>query len=625
MTDYNVRFTDTNKLALTVEQDSERLQGIDLVLFGRSLLEYGEQLNENMLRLLENFACPESVSSAGFLGYPDSSLANDTLTEPVAGQLWYNTTRKGLYQHDGTRWNKLASGSDYAANWGQVADGQLLPMPVASDGYVFSYDECVWVVSPAGHAGRFDYMIATTDAATKVNMKYRQLGTNNLTSGNVNYLIVGIRGNTNGGLASYSQVGVPGITPTPTPSPAAPTPTPSAGATQTPTPTVTPTITVSPSMAAPTPTPAPTSSGTPTPTAAASPTPTRTPTPTPTPPASPTPTPIPALAVQIVDSARGGAYAGTVTLCDKRNYSTTRDYGNLGCTINFGTCDSGACAPEPGTYAGGENDVGAAMGITVSGGVAPYTVNIKNFTVSSDAGGTFANSGECVFFGGSNGFGLPYAGTAYSFTIGSSGGYVSGLEFRGACGVAQYTVSGTFAVEVRDALGATITNTYNYDLVRLGATGTGGGTGPGGGGCVTTDSMIYGSGPANTVQVGDEMAVIDPITYALGTGEVSRADIGPQPCVRITSASGVTLECSTTAPIALSDGSQCLAPALLGKTVAVMIDGTVVEEEVVLIEDIGEKDVVYITCENNFFLAGAEEGKYFLHHNLKTDVPHQAE
>jgi hypothetical protein len=113
------------------------------------------------------------------------------------------------------------------------------------------------------------------------------------------------------------------------------------------------------------------------------------------------------------------------------------------------------------------------------------------------------------------------------------------------------------------------------------------------------------------------MTVIDPYSFELGTGAVSRADLELQPCVRITSASGVTLECSTSAPIALADGSQCLAPDLLGKLVSVMVDGMVSVEEVVSVEDIGEKEIVHITCENNFFLAGAEEGKYFLHHNVK--------
>jgi predicted phage tail protein len=136
-------------------------------------------------------------------------------------------------------------------------------------------------------------------------------------------------------------------------------------------------------------------------------------------------------------------------------------------------------------------------------------------------------------------------------------------------------------------------------------------------GCVTTDSMIFGTGLANTVKVGDYMTVIDPITYETAKGLVTRADVMSQPCVRITSESGVVLECSTSAPIADANGNEVLAPNLLGVSVLVDIDGIIKTEKVVSVEDIGLKDIVFITCENNFFLAGAEEGKHFLHHNAK--------
>jgi hypothetical protein len=812
MTDYNVKFTDISNTPITVLSDSELPSGTDLTLFGRSFLEYGEQLNENLVRLLENFACPESLSSPG---EPDTSVSVDTLTEPVQGQIWFNTTAQALYQYDGDIWTKLSTGFDYAANWGQISDGQTLPLPVSQNGRIFNYNECIWMVSPAGHAGRFDYMVCTTGASANVICRYRLLGTNTLTTGVANYLIIGIDGNTNNGLASYSAIGLPDIQVTPTPTVSVTvtptvTVTPSIGASPTPTPNA-PTPTPSPTRAA-TATPTPTPTNTPSRSAGASPTPTQTPASTPIPSNTNTPTPTPSqrppLQVQIVDSARGGTYTDSLSLCDLLDYELTRDYGIIGCSTTFDMCAANQCAPAPGTYIGGGAAVGPEMGITVSGGVAPYTVRLKNFTVTSQTG-SFSTSGDCVYFGGSLGFTLPNTGTVYSLNINSSGGLVSGLYMTASCGSGIYSVSGNFNVEVTDAVGAITTNTYPYNLLRRNSTpeflnfsfeqdlaywtATGGGTsgwgistgnpsvnggpavspyhelkmatyvafigqsssavlksdswfpvaagvtktavakiaahnilgpsqavgrvaiewyndstvllgttegnivyntdtawvnsvaigvapagttkcrvilratpttfsgswvgsvlfdyisivtgnvppaapsgsgsgsggsgggsggsGGGSGGCVTTDSIIYGSGIASSVMVGDMMNVIDPLSFEMSKGEVSMATIAPQPCVRITTRTGVMLECSTTAPIALADGTQALAPTLAGLDVSVYDNGMIIVDTVVLVEDIGVKDIVYITCENNYFLAGAEEGRYLLHHNLKSVPP----
>lgn len=812
MTDYNVKFTDTNKTPLLVEQDSEVPSGTDLVMFGRSFLEYGEQLNENLVKLLENFACPQDGSAE----VPDADAANATLTEPLEGQMWFNTTQKALYQYHGSVWVRLTSGSDYAANWGQIADGQSLPRPVSSSGYTFQYSECVWVVSPAGHTGRFDYMVCTTDVNALVNAKYRLLGNSAITSGVANYLIVGIRGNSNAG--DYG-VEPPGITPTPTVTKTAtPTPTPTntpgptvtASPQPTPTPTVTvtespppgasptPTITVTPTPTqtkTPTPTPSqavsltpsPTSGATPTPTvsvtrtpavtvtpsstAGVTATPTATPTPTPTRTPSPSASAIPSLTVQFTDAARGGNYTDSLSLCDISDYYLTRDYGVTGCNpASFGMCDVSACSPEPGTYVGGGEAVGPEMGISVYGGVAPYTVRFKNFTVI-DGGPAFTASGDCLFIGGSNGFVPGTGATVYSVAIGSSGGSVTGLAVTASCGTGRYTLTGNFTVEVVDAVNTVRTATFPYTVQRknrldnmnldfeLGDTnwakgpgwtiqfrtdskwpgsrysavhdgprnidcdlvnqtklpvvpgtmiwgtfkehtdgwnnsnyaskamlvwydasnnilsrsygnvldgntnnelrtsqvsasapagaafvsvgartriqnennlaiydnftisysppdGGGGGGGPEEPECVTSDSIIFGSGVASSVNVGDEMTVINPFTLELSTGLVSMAKTGMQPCVRITTASGVALECSVSAPIAISTGEQVLASELLGNEVLVYDNGVISSDAVVSVEDIGVKEIVYITCENNFFLAGAEEGRYLLHHNL---------
>ena len=89
---YTINFTDlVNKGSLTVEDNDINTQ-TSLNLVGRNTTSYGVEFNQNFLKLLENFA--------------NSSAP----TNPVEGQLWYDTTAGGeqLKVYDGTTW--VASG-----------------------------------------------------------------------------------------------------------------------------------------------------------------------------------------------------------------------------------------------------------------------------------------------------------------------------------------------------------------------------------------------------------------------------------------------------------------------------------------------------------------------------------
>lgn len=116
----------------------------DLSLVGRTR-EYGEHYNENVLRLLENFASPEvddTVNETVFHAIPA------VLLNPIDGQTWFNTTREINYTYFRGRWYPQAYTGDVASNWGTIADGTPLPLPVGSQGQTFTYSECVWNVSP---------------------------------------------------------------------------------------------------------------------------------------------------------------------------------------------------------------------------------------------------------------------------------------------------------------------------------------------------------------------------------------------------------------------------------------------------------------------------------------------
>lgn len=270
MSDYNVNYTDIQTTPILMQEGTENNTTLDIAIFGNTFLEYGQELNENILHLLENFACPMNAGNLLGNATPDTTSMtgsyNSLLTHPTKGQIWYNSTLKKIYYWDGTAWRPIGTKNDVAANWGVIMDGQQLPKPVsATTGYVFPYSECIWSVSPANFSGTFDYMACSTDNVATVNMKYRTVGSTNLTSGVANYLIIGIRGNANHGIGIGMTPPVPSQTNTPTPTPsttlsATPTQTPGTSPTQTPGTSVTPTpssTTGSTPAATPTPTPTP--------------------------------------------------------------------------------------------------------------------------------------------------------------------------------------------------------------------------------------------------------------------------------------------------------------------------------------------------------------------------------
>lgn len=281
MSQYNIKYTDVNVPPIQINDGDINTQTVDIALFGHIKLEYGELLNENLLHLLENFACPQdpSPSPSNLLcpAYPigtilpDLSIATaNTLSQPPLGQVWFNSTDNTPYvcvdKGDGNcippSWVPLASNSDYAANWGKIYHGQQLPLPVSNSGYEFTYSECVWILTPSGSNVDFQYMVCTVSESGLVNHQYAISGTGILVDGIANYMIIGIKSNVNNGSLT-TPPNPPPLNLTPTPS-VTPSITPSNGVSPTPTPTqsITPTPTVTQTLP-PTITPSPTPTNTP--------------------------------------------------------------------------------------------------------------------------------------------------------------------------------------------------------------------------------------------------------------------------------------------------------------------------------------------------------------------------
>jgi len=246
---YDLKKTDRTKSEISVDENTRVSNIVDIVLFGYKELEYGRELNENILHILENFACPEDPDN---VGNPDVSRANYGKLDgrQIEGQFWYNTTRSVLNFWDETQWVPLSNfGEDIAANWGQILHGEQLPRPQSVSGYLFPYEECSWIVSPFNQVDTMGNMVCRTDEVATVQMTYLYDGDVVDTNAIANYLIVGIRGNNNIGTQLPVPTPLPSVGVTPSP-----TPTSTPGASPTPTPSVTPSQF---SFPTPTPTPSP--------------------------------------------------------------------------------------------------------------------------------------------------------------------------------------------------------------------------------------------------------------------------------------------------------------------------------------------------------------------------------
>lgn len=153
--------------------------------------------------------------------------------------------------------------------------------------------------------------------------------------------------------------------------------------------------------------------------------------------------------------------------------------------------------------------------------------------------------------------------------------------------------------------------------------GTTGGLTGGGGACVDLDSYLPCINVKNDVAIDRAWQLDNGFDIELGrdftldsyTGKVVKALIDKQPCVRITTDTGISLVCSTTAPILTVSGKYVVAPELMGISIAVSDKGKKYWSKVVSIEDLGERFVRVIDTGDNSFWAGEQEGRYILHHN----------
>lgn len=81
----------TNGVKLTVIEDGKLNLSTDLQLVGKNYAGYGQVVNENFVKLLENFSD----------GNPPAN--------PLTGQIWYDSLNKRIKVYTGTKWNQYLS------------------------------------------------------------------------------------------------------------------------------------------------------------------------------------------------------------------------------------------------------------------------------------------------------------------------------------------------------------------------------------------------------------------------------------------------------------------------------------------------------------------------------------
>ena len=156
----------------------------------------------------------------------------------------------------------------------------------------------------------------------------------------------------------------------------------------------------------------------------------------------------------------------------------------------------------------------------------------------------------------------------------------------------------------------------------------GGGGGGGGGGCVVLDAYVPTvETRTHNGKIVEKAWQLEPTFDILladeelksSKGKIVKAMIDFQPCVKIITASGIRLSCSTTAPILTKNKGYVEAPKLFGEQIAVMRNDIAFWDEVVSIDDIGYKHVRVIDTGDNSFWAGDIQNAYVLHHNARIE------
>lgn len=143
---YKLKKTDSQESSITLPRRIFIDDIVDIILIGKRTTEYGEELNENILHLMEHFSCP-SIEGNNLQPDPDQKLST-VLRNPLLGQLWYNSVGRFLCVWTGLKWEKFTHYGNIAGNSGFIFDGENIPLPVNRFGESIPSNHCHISISP---------------------------------------------------------------------------------------------------------------------------------------------------------------------------------------------------------------------------------------------------------------------------------------------------------------------------------------------------------------------------------------------------------------------------------------------------------------------------------------------
>ena len=132
---YAINKTDGTVVA-TVADGTLDTASSSLSLIGKNYAGYGEVLNENQIKLLENFA----------------NTSSNVPTSPLQGQIWYNTTANQLQVYNGSSFKSVSGANVNSTEPTNTAQGDLWYDSTNGQLYVYSGSAFV-LVGPASTSG----------------------------------------------------------------------------------------------------------------------------------------------------------------------------------------------------------------------------------------------------------------------------------------------------------------------------------------------------------------------------------------------------------------------------------------------------------------------------------------
>lgn len=166
------------------------------------------------------------------------------------------------------------------------------------------------------------------------------------------------------------------------------------------------------------------------------------------------------------------------------------------------------------------------------------------------------------------------------------------------------------------AMGAS-SGTANPSFSSGGSTGgTSGGGGSGSSGCVAVTQYLTTNLVAGSAKEG---MIIDGVAYQpdrVYPREIEAIRFMEQPCLLMTTESGIELVASTTTPMTMPDGSCKMFPDMFGELVLVDDYGDIRWERVTGLEDAGMQMVALISMSDQNYFAGVNPNRRIGSHNL---------